>query len=70
MEVPGFSHSQEVCLEDQTQEKKLFVTSVLSVGRSDPDMISAYEAPLTYSSFENYDGSFEVIYFLLSFYFK
>ena len=28
------------------------------VGRSDPDMISEWELPISYNSFENYDGNF------------
>lgn len=27
------------------------------VGRSDPDMITEWDSPLSYNSFENYDGN-------------
>lgn len=27
------------------------------VGRSDPDMMAEWESPLSYNSFENYDGN-------------
>lgn len=50
---------------DDTKQKRAAGGSVglfpfPRVGRSDPDMISEYELqlPLSYSSFENYDGNY------------
>lgn len=47
---------------DDTKQKRAVGGSVglfpfPRVGRSDPDMLSEWDSPLSYNSFENYDGN-------------